>query len=173
MTATAALFTLRPPSPSDRTRVADIVQATGVFRPEEVAIALEVLDSAVAKPGMDYHALGAYDELGLLLGFTCYGNTPCTEATWDLYWIAVDPAGHRRGVGRALMASTETAIATAGGRLVVVETSSRPDYGPTRAFYEALAYRATARIPDFYAAGDDLIVYTKRLLLQGRDQPHG
>ena len=173
MTATASLFTLRPPRPSDRGRVAEIVRATGVFRPEEVTIALEVFDGAVAKPGVDYHALGAYDELDLLLGFTCYGSTPCTEATWDLYWIAVDPAGHRRGVGRALMEAAERAIALANGRLVVVETSSRPDYGPTRAFYEALAYRATARIPDFYAAGDDLIVYTKQLVLQGRERPHG
>lgn len=173
MTATATLFTLRPPSPSDRSRVGEIVRATRVFRPEEVAIALEVFDGAVTKPGVDYHALGAYDDLGLLLGFTCYGNTPCTEATWDLYWIAVDPGGHRRGVGRALMEAAEHAIARANGRLLVVETSSRPEYGPTRAFYEALAYRATARIPDFYAAGDDLIVYTKRLLLQGRNEPHG
>jgi ribosomal protein S18 acetylase RimI-like enzyme len=173
VTATVSLLTLRPPSPSDRTRVGEIVRATRVFRAQEEAIALEVFDSAVAKPGVDYHALGAYDDLGLLQGFTCYGNTPGTEATWDLYWIAVDPAGHRRGVGRALMDAAERAIALANGRLVVVETSSRPDYGPTRAFYEALAYRAAARIPDFYAAGDDLIVYTKRLVLQGREQPHG
>lgn len=173
MTATAGLFTLRPPGPSDRSRVGEIVRATGVFQPPEQAIALEVFDAAVAKPGVDYHALGAYDELGLLLGFTCYGSTPCTDGTWDLYWIAVDPSGHRRGVGRALMAATEAAIATAGGRLIVVETSSRPDYGPTHAFYEALAYRQTARIPDFYAAGDDLIVYTKRLVPQGRERPHG
>jgi ribosomal protein S18 acetylase RimI-like enzyme len=173
VTATLSLFTLRPPSPSDRTRVAEIVRATGVFRAQEETIALEVFDSAVAKPGVDYHALGAYGDLGLLLGFACYGSTPGTEATWDLYWIAVDPAGHRRGVGRALMDAAERAMVGANGRLVVVETSSRADYGPTRAFYEALAYRATARIPEFYAAGDDLIVYTKQLVLQGREQAHG
>jgi ribosomal protein S18 acetylase RimI-like enzyme len=173
VTATVSLFTLRPPRPSDRGRVGEIVRATGVFRPLEVAIALEVFDGAVAKPGVDYHALGAYDDTGLLRGFTCYGSTPCTEATWDLYWIAVDPAGHRRGLGRQLMDAVERAIAAANGRLVVVETSSRPEYGPTRAFYEALAYRVTARIPEFYDAGDDLIVYTKRLVLQGREPSHG
>jgi ribosomal protein S18 acetylase RimI-like enzyme len=165
VTATLSLLSLRPPSPSDRSRVAEIVRATGVFRAQEETIALEVFDSAAAKPGVDYHALGAYDEAGVLLGFTCYGPTPGTEATWDLYWIAVDPAGHRRGVGRALMDAAERAMVGANGRLVVVETSSRADYGPTRAFYEALAYQATARIPEFYAAGDDLIVYTKRLVL--------
>jgi len=166
-------LTLRPPHPSDRRRVAQIVRATGVFRPSEVDIALEVFDGATARPGEDYHALGAFDETDQLIGFACYGPTPGTEATWDLYWIAVDPGTHRRGVGRTLMAACERAIVDSGGRLVVVETSSRPDYGPTRAFYQALAYGATARIPDFYAPHDDLVVYTKRLVPSRSERPHG
>jgi ribosomal protein S18 acetylase RimI-like enzyme len=153
--------------------VNQIVRGTGVFRPAEVEIALEVFDGASTQPGADYHALGSYDDAGRLLGFACYGHTPGTDATWDLYWIAVDPGTHRHGIGRALMAGCEQAIAAAGGRLVVVETSSRPDYGPTRAFYEALAYDAAARIPDYYEPYDDLIVYTKRLVPSTRERPHG
>lgn len=72
-----------------------------------------------------------------------------------------------------LMEACELAIAAAGGRLVVVETSSRADYGPTRAFYQALDYQATAHIPEFYAARDDLVVYTKRLVPSPRERPHG
>ncbi len=173
MSVLAAPLALRPPRPSDRSRVAEIIRATGVFRPAEVDIALEVFDGATAKPGVDYHALGAYDEAGRLVGFACYGPTPCTEGTWDLYWIAVDPGTHRRGAGRALMQASERAIAEAGGRLVVVETSSRPDYDATRAFYHALDYQATARVPHFYAPHDDLVVYTKRLVPSGRERPHG
>lgn len=173
MNAPVSTLTLRAPKPTDRTRVAEIVRATGVFRPVEVDIALEVFDSAVAEPGVDYHAVGAYDESDRLVGFACYGPTPCTEGTWDLYWIAVHPAGHRQGVGRALMDACERAIAAAGGRLVVVETSSREDYGPTRAFYQAIDYQAAARIPGFYAARDDLIVYTKRVVPSPRERPHG
>jgi ribosomal protein S18 acetylase RimI-like enzyme len=153
--------------------VAEIVRATGVFRPPEVEIALEVFDGAVAKPGVDYHALGAYDESDRMIGFTCFGPTPCTEGTWDLYWIAVDPGTHRRGAGRALMHAAERAIQGAGGRLLVVETSSRADYDPTRAFYDALDYQASARIADFYAPHDDLVVYTKRLVPSERERPHG
>ena len=48
-------------------------------------------------------------------------------------------------------------------RLIVVETAGRPDYARTRAFYEARGYRRTATIPDFYAPGDDLVVYVKAL----------
>jgi len=173
VTVAAAPLALRPPRPSDRSRVAEIVRATGVFRPAEVDIALEVFDGAMAKPGVDYHALGAYDESDRMIGFACYGPTPCTVATWDLYWIAVDPLAHRHGAGRALMEACERAIGEAGGELIVVETSSRPDYDPTRAFYDALNYRPTARIPHFYAPHDDLVVYTKRLAPSTRERPHG
>jgi hypothetical protein len=44
-----------------------------------------------------------------------------------------------------------------------VETAGRADYAPTRAFYEARGYRAAARLPDFYAAGDDQVIYVKAL----------
>jgi ribosomal protein S18 acetylase RimI-like enzyme len=44
-----------------------------------------------------------------------------------------------------------------------VETSSRADYAPTRAFYESRGYTRTATIPGYYAPGDDLVVFTKDL----------
>jgi len=148
------------------------VEATGVFRSEQRDIALEVFDGAVAAPGKDYWAVGAYRD-GTLIGFAAFGTVPCTVATWDLYWIAVDPALHGSGIGRTLMAHCESTIAAEGGRLIVVETSSRKDYGPTRAFYERLGYRADATIPDYYAPGDGLVVYTKSLAPSARMASHG
>ncbi len=158
----SATIALRPPRARDRVRVAEIVRATGIFRPREIEVALEVFDGAVRAPGVDYHAVGGFED-DRLLGFACYGPTPCTEATWDLYWIAVDPDAHRRGVGRRLMAASEAAIAARGGRLVVVETASRSDYGPTRRFYEAIGYARAADVPEYYAPGDGLIIYVKSL----------
>lgn len=158
----AAGVTLRPPVAADRDRVRAIVDATGVFRPDEVTIALEVMDGAIGAPGRDYWAVGAYQE-HRLVGFAAFGRVPCTLATWDLYWIAVDPALQGGGIGRMLMAHCEAAITAEGGRLVVVETSSRDDYGPTRAFYRRLRYHEQATIPDYYAPGDGLVVYTKHL----------
>jgi ribosomal protein S18 acetylase RimI-like enzyme len=160
--ARAEAVALRPPSAADRVRVREIVEASGVFRPDEVAIALEVFDGAVAAPAKDYWAVGAYED-GHLVGFATFGPVPCTVATWDLYWIAVDPALHGSGIGRNLMTHCEAAITAEGGRLVVVETSSRDDYGPTRAFYRRLRYHEQATIPDYYAPGDSLVVYTKSL----------
>jgi ribosomal protein S18 acetylase RimI-like enzyme len=162
MSATGAAVILAAPSAADRARVRPMVDATGVFRPDEVDVAVEVFDDAVARPGTDYHALGAYED-DRLVGFALFGRTPCTVATWDLYWIVVEPARHRGGVGRQLMTAAERVIAGYGGRLVVVETSSRDDYAPTRSFYESLHYDRAAEIAHYYAPDDHLIVYTKLL----------
>src|SRR5574340_793102 len=68
------------------------------------------------------------------VGWVCWGPTPCTLGTFDIYWIGVAPAWQGRGVGRALTAFAEQKIAERGGRLCVVETSSREAYAPTRHF---------------------------------------
>lgn len=162
MTASNAVITLGPPRASDRDRVTAMVEATGVFRPDEVAVALEVFDGALEHPGVDYHGICAFED-GLLVGFTLFGPTPCTLATWDLYWIVVDPAAQRHGIGRRLMAAAEDAIRSFDGQLIVVETSSRDDYRPTREFYASLAYDRAARISGYYAPGDDLVVFAKPL----------
>lgn len=162
MTVKPSVITLKAPASKHRTRVREIVEGTALFRPEEVEIALEVFDGAIEEPGVDYTAIGAF-EGEYLVGFASFGPTSGTVGTWDLYWIAVDPAGHRQGIGRKLANACERVMAGDGGRLVVAETSSRADYGPTRAFYEALGYTVAARVADFYAPQDDLVVYTKRL----------
>ena len=123
-------------------------------------VALEVFDAAVAG-SPDYRALGA-DIAGTLVGWICWGPTPCTLGTWDLYWMAVDPALQGSGVGTALLSAMERRLPS-DARLIVVETAGRPDYAPTRSFYEARGYTAAARIADFYAPGDDQVVYVKRL----------
>lgn len=46
-----------------------------------------------------------------------------------------------------------------GGRLIVLDTSARRDFAPTRAFYEAAGFKPTARVPAFYGRGDDLVMY--------------
>ncbi|HEX5817888.1 MAG TPA: GNAT family N-acetyltransferase [Gemmatimonadales bacterium] len=156
---------LRPLSRADRDRLEAITRATGLFSDEEVPVALEVFDAAVAGSD-DYTALGA--AVGdTLAGWICWGPTPCTVGTFDLYWIAVDPAQHNAGIGSLLLAEMERQLAGLA-RLVVVETAGRAAYAPTRAFYERRGYAAVARIPDFYAPGDDQVVYTKAITAAAR-----
>ena len=137
------------------------MRGTGLFREAEVATAVELLDEALDGDD-DYRFLGAFDGPELI-GYACFGPTPDTVGTWDLYWIAVDRERHGRGIGTELLQAVERTLMADGGRLVVVETSSRADYGPTRGFYEARGYAKAATIPGYYAPGDDLVIYAKDL----------
>jgi ribosomal protein S18 acetylase RimI-like enzyme len=141
-----------------------ILRNTPEFKPFEVAVAEEVIDSYLDNPAAGYFALAAEDD-GKIAGYVCYGETPCTVGTWDIYWIAVDRAKRGLGIGKMLSEKAEAAIKKAGGRLAVIETSSTPLYDNTRGFYLARGYETAARIPDYYAPGDDLIIMQKRLVL--------
>jgi GNAT superfamily N-acetyltransferase len=154
---------LRHLSVADRGRIEEITRAVGLFRPDEIPVALEVFDEAVhpGPRGEPYSALGA-DVDGRLVGWICWGPTPCTLGTYDLYWMAVDPALQGAGIGTALVLEMEHRLAGLA-RLIVVETAGRPDYAATRSFYQARGYRPTATIPDFYAPGDDQVVFVKQV----------
>jgi GNAT superfamily N-acetyltransferase len=151
---------LRHLTAADRGRIEEITRAVRVFRDDEVPVALEVFDGAVTG-SPDYLALGAELD-GRLAGWICWGPTPCTLGTYDLYWMAVDPAVQGAGVGTALVAGMEQRL-SGSARLIVVETAGRPDYAATRAFYQARGYGVAAVIRDFYSPGDDQVVYTKQL----------
>jgi ribosomal protein S18 acetylase RimI-like enzyme len=162
-----------------RNRVREILHATAVFRPEEIDVALELFDETFAFTARgvgptatswiaptvgspDYEFVGAFTSSGQLAGYACYGPTAGTDRTYDLYWIAVHPDAQGRGGGSTLMAEVEHRLASRGARLVVVETSGRTEYAPTRRFYESRGYAPAARVREFYAPGDDRLVFTKR-----------
>lgn len=163
MTADSATHAtrIRRLRPEDRDAVVAIIEDTELFSEAEKAVATEVLDSYYLNPGKDYHALGAFTPRGTLLGYACYGPTPCTTGTWDLYWIAVSREARGRRIGTHLMERIERRLRRLHARLLVIETSSRPDYAPTRAFYEGRGYAIAARVSDFYAPGDDRVIYTR------------
>ncbi len=166
MSGTLILASVRNLTAADRGRIEAISRAVGLFREDEIPVALEVFDGAVAG-SPDYIALGAEHD-GRLAGWICWGPTPCTLGTYDLYWMAVDPAVHGAGIGTALVRAMERRLAGVA-RLIVVETAGRAEYAGTRAFYEARGYRAVSRVPDFYAPGDDQVVYVKFLELKAED----
>ena len=154
---------IRPLRPADREQILHVLEVTRVFSPGELMIARELVDTVLEKPDQKDYTIHVYDEDGAVLGYTCFGPTPGTEGTYDLYWIAVHPALHGSGVGGALDAHAEALIRSRGGRLMVAETSSRPEYDATRAFYCGRRYAELARIPGYYRPGDDLVVYGKYL----------
>ncbi len=150
---------LRPVGRAHRARLEQLTRATGRFREEEVATAVELLEESLAGDE-DYRFVGAFEGEDLA-GYACWGPTPGTEGTCDLYWIVVDRERQGKGLGSQLLAAVEHELRANGQRLVVVETSSRADYAPTRAFYENRGYTRAATIPGYYAPGDDLVIYLK------------
>ena len=152
---------LRPVGRAHRARLEWLVAATGLFRPDEGATAVELLDASLDGDD-DYRFVGAF-EGEELVGYACWGPTPGTVGTWDLYWIVVDPAQQGRGIGTQLLAEVESRLTTHEARLLIVETSSRADYAPTRGFYERRGYTRAASLPGYYAPGDDLVIYRKDL----------
>jgi ribosomal protein S18 acetylase RimI-like enzyme len=115
----------------------------------------------------EYRFLTAVDG-AKISGFACFGPTPLTRGTYDLYWICVARSQRRRGTGRALLSAVMRGIRRERGRLLSVETSGRPDFASTRTFYERAGLTAAARIPDFYAPGDDLVIYTHKIRKERR-----
>lgn len=150
-------------SREDRGPLRDLVVATGVFTEEEVEIALELIDAVLGVPEQTDYIIRVCEEEGKVAGYYCVGPTPATEGTFDLYWVAVDPALHGKGIGRALDDDACDLVRRMSGRLIIAETSSLPRYRRTREFYVRRGYSQLATISDYYRPGDDLVVYGKYL----------
>ena len=157
-------MTVRPLRREDRAPLEALLVETNVFSADEVGIALELIDVVLDRQGQqDYIIETAVGDDGAVLGYFCIGPTPATHGTYDLYWIAVRPDVHGKGVGKALLARAEALVLSWGGRLLIAETSSRGSYDGTRMFYQRTRFLEAARIKDYYSVGDDLVVYAKYL----------
>ncbi len=151
------------PTARDRDIVRTLVESTGVFSPIEIDVAVELVDERLARgPRSGYHFVFA-DRDGRTIGYTCYGPIALTAGSYDLFWIAVDRSCQGQGIGRVLLEKSEELIRTAGGRRIYIETSSRHDYAATRGFYLRCGYHEEAVLKDFYAPGDDKVIYVKAM----------
>lgn len=162
------------PRASDALAVRDIVDSTGFFHDFEVDVAVELVSERLSRGlASEYCFVLADDPADRLIGYACFGPIACTVGSFDLYWIVVHNSFRGRGLGLELMRRAEAAMRVAlpgpadkplaPGRRVYVETSSQPKYEPTRAFYLKCGYKEEARFRDFYADGDDKVVYSKSL----------
>lgn len=152
---------IRPVAKQDRESLSSLLHRIEQFNAAEVTTALELIDAAIA--GSPDYLIQVALKQGKLVGYICYGPTPMTEGTWDLYWIASDPNHRGEGIGSALDSAMEAEIRARQARLIRVETSAEEAYGPTRGFYASMKYQEEARFRDFYKPGDDLIILSKRV----------
>jgi GNAT superfamily N-acetyltransferase len=147
----------------DMANVRAMTESTGFFYPEEVHIAVDLVEERLVRgPKCDYNFIFA-EEAGRTVGYTSYGPIACTAASWDLYWICVLGDYRGKGLGTRLLAMSEEDILRRGGTRVYIETSARPLYEPTRAFYLSRGYSLAGQFEDFYGPGDAKNVYVKVL----------
>ncbi len=160
------MLVLRELRPTDRPALERLIRSTNAFREDEVEVALELIDAS-PDPAKGYLLVVAADVDAAQgrdepVGYACWGLTPLTDGAYDLYWIVVDHAQQGRGIGRKLLEHVRTDVRARHGRLVIIETSGKPDYAYQRAFYERCGGTLLARYPDFYRLGDDKLVYLVR-----------
>jgi ribosomal protein S18 acetylase RimI-like enzyme len=122
-----------------------------------------LLDEALEAGAGGHYQSFAIELDGEVAGWICLGPTPCSLGAWDVYWLGVAAEQQGKGLGQALLRHAERLINKRGGYLSVIETSGSPGYVSTRGFYLKAGYHEAARLPDFYAPGDDRIIYTKDL----------
>lgn len=154
---------VRPLASSDRRALEAAVSAS--FRGDEIIVALELLDDSLS--GMDDYSVlvadrvdGAPDGIG---GYICFGPTPMTDSTFDLYWIVTHPDARGRGVASALIVAMEHDLRGRGAAAIRVETSESESYGAARRLYDRHDYPQAAFLPSFYRRGDGLLLYYKLL----------
>jgi ribosomal protein S18 acetylase RimI-like enzyme len=155
---------IRPMVADDLPAVSNLVVSAGNFNITEIDCALELVDVYLTNESQkDYIVVIAEDSASVVQAYACWGPVPLTRGAFDLYWIATNPNSRGRGFGRALMNYAENQVLKMEGRLLAVETSSKPSYTDTVKFYRSLGYAEEYRIRDFYDVGDDKLILVKRL----------
>lgn len=151
------------PRQQDVDAVTSLVRSTGYFTPEEVTIAAELVQERLTRGQASGYNFVFLDEGADLVGYACWGATPGTDLSFDLYWIAVDSRRQGEGLGRRLCAAVEAEVAlvSGGDARIYAETSGTARYISTRKFYERCGYHLAAKLEDFYRQGDDKVIYIK------------
>jgi ribosomal protein S18 acetylase RimI-like enzyme len=155
------MTTVRPIIPADREQLLRVVRLQNNFLECEIEVAMEVIDGTF-DPVEDYRTLAAIEDDGTIAGFISYGPIPLTENRYDLYWIAVDPAYGRHGIGSQLLSAMEEDLRRVGPGHIYIDTSSTEGYAKARAFYEKNGYHIASLLKDFYRDGDDRVLYLKK-----------
>jgi ribosomal protein S18 acetylase RimI-like enzyme len=145
----------------DLRSIEEMLQAVGVFNAEEVECCLFLASESLG--GSDEYSWVLAEEEGGIQALICYGPVSLTEGTFDLYWILRSPKAKSKGAAAAVLQASEKDLRLRGARLYVLNTSGTSPYKPAHEFYLRNGFELTARLPEYYRPGDDLLIFTKRL----------
>lgn len=153
-------YTVRNTDPGT---IRKITESSGFFYPEEIDVAVELAETTLEKGAKAGYLFVFADIDDRSAGYACFGEIPCTQDCYDLYWIAVHDDFRGQGIGKQLMHETEDAVRKLKGRKIYIETASRDQYIPTQQFYLKNGYIIEARLTDYYSPGDDKLIFSKVL----------
>jgi ribosomal protein S18 acetylase RimI-like enzyme len=155
---------IRPLFEKDRAGLLSMLNKTLAFTSVEIDVAMELINIVLEDESQkDYQIYCMVDDQDQVIGYICYGLTPMTRGTFDLYWIAVDPDFQKKGVGSKLLSFLEEVVKAEGGRMILADTSTIPQYEKTQKFYLKNGFQEVARIPDYYHPGNDRITFCKKM----------
>jgi len=154
---------IRASIPADTPGLVELAHSTRVFKPLEIQALREVLDDYFAGNREAGHGCITHESNGQVDGFAYFAPTAMTDRTWELYWIAVAPAKHGSGIAGELLRHVEAEVLRRQGRMLFIDTSALPSYDRTRAFYLKHGYEIAGILRDWYADGDDKVIFRKRL----------
>lgn len=141
----------------------NIAKTTGVFKPCELEVVTELVEDTRNNKDSSYVVFD--EKIGNeTIGFIIFGRTPMTDFCWDIYWIVVDKKYHGKGIGKKLLSRVEEYVLTQGEKAAIrLETSSKTEYQATQMFYRKNGYKEVGNLPNFYAAGDSLVIFYKEI----------
>ena len=155
---------IRPLQAADAASVLTLAHETGLLTPAEIDDLRWRLDYYPQRPESQRHRALVWDEAGHITGAVYYAPVVMTDRTWSLHWLLARPPFTAHGVAGWLLHHAEEDVRAQQGRLLVIETSSRPALEGLRCLYEESVYEPGAVLPDFYADGEAQLIFRKRLL---------
>ncbi|MEW6377738.1 MAG: GNAT family N-acetyltransferase [Thermodesulfobacteriota bacterium] len=154
---------IRSLAQKDRNKLHSMLLKTRFFSSEEIDVAMELIDIVLKDQSQeDYRIHCMVDDQNHPVGYICYGPTPMTQGTFDLYWIVVDPDFQGQGIGSKLLFFLEEMVKEVKGRMILADTSSIAQYERTQKFYIQNGFQEVARVPDYYHPGNDRITFCKK-----------
>ena len=145
----------------DLSAIEKMLREVGVFNLAEVDCCLMLAQETLA--GNEEYSWFLAEEDNQLQALICYGPVDLTDRTYDLYWILRSPTAKNKGAAAAVLQAAEEDLRRRQARLFVLNTSGTSPYTPAHQFYLRHDFELSARIPEYYRPGDDLLIFTKRL----------
>lgn len=157
---------IRVARPGDAASIRRLAIDNAMFAADEMSGFDETMAGFFAGSLEGHRWLVATNERDDIVGAAYYAPEPFADRLWNLYFLAVEPNGHRRGLGAALIGHVEQELRQVGpevARVLIVETSSLDSYAQARSFYAKQGFDEEARIRDFYGPGDNKVLFWKGL----------